>query len=370
MRGIDYYELLGVPRDASSSEIRSAYRTLAKAMHPDTGGTAGTFRLLREAYETLTDPERRDDYDSGGRDGAEPDEPEEPAPPPAGERRRPARRASGSHHVPTLPPIAPGTIAWWDQVRDGGRVTLFPPVRPTQAVVLAMVGGWVLLVVLLVFAGPPVPVLAGALLVLAGAGAAVGRTGRRHLAARRTDRAFAAEFGTRVVFGKPGAEPDEAGERLTADLLSRYLTRIPGVRIFHGLAAEVGSVFADIDHAVLCGRRLVLIESKLWLPGDYRVDEAGGLWRNGHRFRGGAVRLPDQIAAYRALLPDLELRGVLLLYPSAPGGITVGDPRAEVPPMVPDQFVRDVGGWLAADPSTVDREAFRTLLRQVVVSPD
>lgn len=366
MRGIDYYELLGVPRDASSSEIRSAYRTLAKAMHPDTGGTAGTFRLLREAYETLTDPERRDDYDGHGAGDYDNAAGDDPAPPPTRERRRPARRGAEVAHVPTLPSIAPGTIAWWDQVRDGSRLTLFPPVRPTRAVVLAMVGGWMLLAVVLLLIGPPLPVLLGALLVLAAAGGAVARVGRDHLTASRSDRAFTAEFGTRAVFGRPGAEPDEVGERLTADLLSHYLTRVPGVRIFHGLAAEVGSVFADIDHAVLCGRRLVLVESKLWLPGDYSVDEAGGLWRNGHRFRGGAVRLPDQIAAYRALLPDLELRGVLLLYPSAPGAITVGDPRSEIPPMVPEQFVRDIGGWLAADPSTVDRAAFSTLLRQVV----
>jgi len=44
-----------------------------------------------------------------------------------------------------------------------------------------------------------------------------------------------------------------------------------GVRIFHGLAWP-GSVFTDIDHALLCGRRLVLIESKSWLPGHYYCD--------------------------------------------------------------------------------------------------
>jgi hypothetical protein len=154
-------------------------------------------------------------------------------------------------------------------------------------------------------------------------------------------------------------------ERLTADLAARYLTRIPGVRIFHGLAAEVGSVFADIDHAVLCGNRLVLIESKRWLPGHYDVDE-GGLRRNGHRFRGGTIRLPDGVAAYRRLLPGLEVRGVLLLYPSRAGSITVGDDETDFPPMVPERFVREIGAWLAADPSTVDRQAFRTVLRQVV----
>jgi hypothetical protein len=156
------------------------------------------------------------------------------------------------------------------------------------------------------------------------------------------------------------------GQRLTADLLARYLMRIPGVRIFHGLAAEAGSVFADVDHAVLCGHRLVLVESKVWLPGHYDLDETGALLRNGRPFRGGATRLADWLDAYRALLPDVELSGALLLYPSRPGEITVGDGTARIAPMLPAQFVREVGGRLAADPSTVDREVFRLVLRQVV----
>ncbi len=354
MRGIDYYELLGVRRSASASEIRSAYRSLAKAMHPDAGGTAGAFRLLRDAYETLTDPERREDYDRGD------DEPE-PEPVPAPRRPRPA----AAPHTPTLPTIAPATVDWWDEVR-GGRLVLSPEADPNRTVTMAATAGWVLSLLVLVLVGPPMPVLLVGLLVLAGSGVAVWHLGRRHLAATAVDRAFEAEFGERTVFGRPGTEPDEVGERLTADLLARYLTRIPGVRVFHGLAEEVGSVFADIDHAVLCGGRLVLVESKVWLPGHYDVDAAGTLWRNGHRFRGGSAGLPDRIAVYRALFPDLEVRGVLLLYPGRSGEITVADSTADVVPMTPERFVREVGGWLAADPSTVDREAFRTLLRQVV----
>ncbi|WP_337960621.1 J domain-containing protein [Kutzneria chonburiensis] len=84
MAEVDYYELLGVPRGASAAEVKSAYRALAKVMHPDAGGTAGTFRLLQLAYETLTDPTRRARYDLG-------DQPE-PAPAAAPRTRRPAPR--------------------------------------------------------------------------------------------------------------------------------------------------------------------------------------------------------------------------------------------------------------------------------------
>jgi hypothetical protein len=360
VRGIDYYELLGVTRDASPEEIRSAYRALAKAMHPDAGGTAGAFRLLREAYETLADPLRRRDYDRGDLDedldeGYE-DLEDDYEPPP----RRPARsrpRAEPAHE-PTLPVLQPDTIPWWDEVRKDTRVVLTPTTGPGQAVALGTAGGAAALVLLLALVG--VPAWLVILVLLTGLAATV-EVGRRHLAAQRIDREFTAEFGGRVVFGRPGAEPDQVAERLTADLLKRYLARIPGVRICHGLATEEDSVFADLDHAVLCGRRLVLVESKLWLPGHYEVDDAGEILRNGHRFRGGVVRLPEHLAAYRALLPDVELRGVLLIYPSRAGEITVGDGIAHTP----ERFVREIGAWLSADQSTVDREVFRIVLRQV-----
>jgi hypothetical protein len=364
VQGVDYYELLGVARDAPAAEIRSAYRSLAKLMHPDAGGTAGTFRLLREAYETLTDPDRRADYDSGDpdsyTDGDTEDDEDEVA------RRRPRTPRPYEPFEPRLPVLGATARPWSAGLPRDGRTVLVPAPRPDRNVLFAAGGGWVLLLLPAFLIAPPVPLLATWLLLLAGSGAGLATLARRHLAAHRAGQAFTAELGGRTVFGRPGDEPDEAGQRLTADLLDTHLTRIPGVRIFHGLATETGSVFADLDHAVLCGRRLVLIESKVWLPGHYDHDDTGALRRNGHRFRGGAARLPDWLETYRALLPGLEVRGVLLLYPGRAGEITVGDTPAAAAPMVPEQFVRDVGAWLAADPSTVDREAVRTLLGQVV----
>ena len=58
----DYYELLGVPRNATADQIRSAYRKLARQHHPDVSQAADgaeRFKQITEAYEVLSDPERR-----------------------------------------------------------------------------------------------------------------------------------------------------------------------------------------------------------------------------------------------------------------------------------------------------------------------
>src|SRR6266545_947749 len=65
----DYYAILGVARDASDDQIRSAYRKLARQYHPDVNsddGASARFREVTEAYEVLSDPQRRQRYDMFG----------------------------------------------------------------------------------------------------------------------------------------------------------------------------------------------------------------------------------------------------------------------------------------------------------------
>ena len=59
----DYYKELGVSRNASKSEIKSAYRLLAKKYHPDTGGSSDKFLAIQLAWETLNDPQKKIIYD-------------------------------------------------------------------------------------------------------------------------------------------------------------------------------------------------------------------------------------------------------------------------------------------------------------------
>lgn len=65
----DYYEILGVKRDAGDSEIKSAYRKLARKYHPDVNKTKeaeSKFKDINEAYEVLSDKAKRQRYDSLG----------------------------------------------------------------------------------------------------------------------------------------------------------------------------------------------------------------------------------------------------------------------------------------------------------------
>ena len=68
----DYYELLGVGRDADEGEIKRAFRRLARELHPDVSGAPDAeqrFREVVEAYEVLSNGERRQLYDRFGHDG-------------------------------------------------------------------------------------------------------------------------------------------------------------------------------------------------------------------------------------------------------------------------------------------------------------
>ncbi len=100
------YDVLGVSRDASREEIRTAWREAADRFEPGQGGSTRQFRLLNEAAEVLLDPERRTAYDATLEDETESEET-----PPAGQVPGPPMPGASSAAAPPESPkagVAPG----------------------------------------------------------------------------------------------------------------------------------------------------------------------------------------------------------------------------------------------------------------------
>lgn len=117
---VSYYDVLGVPADASRDEIRVAWRDAAQRFEPGSGGSSAQFRLFNEAAEVLLDPERRREYDARLGVAAEPTEsadqagPAEPAGPAAAqpEERRSTRTGGGwvSRGIPLVALVLLGVV--------------------------------------------------------------------------------------------------------------------------------------------------------------------------------------------------------------------------------------------------------------------
>ena len=98
----NYYIVLGVPASATQADIKAAYRRLAKELHPDHYGKNQTpFQALQEAYAVLSDPARRQSYDSTLIKPGRGDQPLQP---------EPMRQQSPDFVEPLIPEATPYSI--------------------------------------------------------------------------------------------------------------------------------------------------------------------------------------------------------------------------------------------------------------------
>jgi len=108
-----YYDVLGVSPTSDQQAIKAAYRRLALKSHPDRGGDPALFNLVQQAYDCLSDPHRRREYDQQYLL-----EPERPRPPTNG-------TAGRSAHTPPPPPRGARTAA-----APPGAAYYYPPQPP------------------------------------------------------------------------------------------------------------------------------------------------------------------------------------------------------------------------------------------------
>ena len=335
-----HYELLGIERDATSAQIKTAWRKVLQFAHPDKGAPAGLFRSLEMAYLVLSDDHQRAVYDrslkTAHQHGSTPAHPEpQQEGPPAADYEKP-QRPRMTKDAPPEPPAAveptkvqfrPGYshglvalvlalladlgVTWWAGLPSAaaGSMALavavnlrFRDVRAQAFVVglAALLAGiqfgqrWHQLIGSTALLGlTHLGVLAAAHLALAVIAAAAGYVFGQIL---RLNRFLPRKTLTGYrVFGKRGGgrhwqDTDVALE--TARAVELALVVLPAATVLHGLRVMNGDEPLFVDHALLLGDRVVLIQGARLGPGRYTVDSAGHYLCNDRYFPNSFDELP------------------------------------------------------------------------------
>lgn len=403
----DHYRVLGVSPQAPKAEIQAAYRRRLRETHPDKGGDQAEFHLVQGAWETLSHPGLRREYDllRFGRRAA---------------RRygkaaaKPAhRKVRGWNVAPAPDPAARGfpaegalvAVPWYARLRLAR-----PVYRPSSwiagaasaavAAVWIFTGlgylgqalaadGWLFLalaipvtlaIAMIVFVqtsralrrrpdSPPHPptgrlalafLFAAAVVWLAGlstpwgwalgvyvlTGAALAWTVKRlryTLALRRSVGAALRQFN---AFGPAGTRPK--ADRPTGKLLREVLTNLPAARLFVALPAEADT---RVPHAIVCGDRIALLCAPV---GRESVDV-------------DSVNLPEAVKALDEALPDANVQG-WVLWPTLPETARSGE-TAAVHDVAVSQAAADIGLWLAAGGSVYDLPVLQSLRMRLAAVP-
>lgn len=170
-------------------------------------------------------------------------------------------------------------------------------------------------------------------------------------------------------FGRANVDLGILGEQLTGDVLEELLV-IPGVRVIHGLKFP-GSEKADVDHAVVYGRKIAFIDSKMWKPGKYSWNNRGEIVKDtGYRDLETITHFPTAVHKYANLLPEAEVGGFMLIHPNQHGSIEVDNTFSSAANHVAlgdaQQALDSIGAWFLQDnPSRnlVDRHLLNRLWR-------
>ncbi|MFD7153778.1 J domain-containing protein [Kribbella sp. NPDC059898] len=422
MSGADHYEVLNVERSASAAEIKSAYRKMALKVHPDQGGNAALFRLVQEAWNTLSDPAKRAAYDRSLDGNATPpppapEPPRQPQPdsewtwsteqpwssnpsgpdpvrsdgagpiliyPTFGQWRIPALVALGVYVVLVgivlVSTHYDGFLAYVIAVATASMVVVVLPPHWSRRVplrglfkVLGVLMGIAYLVTLLPFAHVDMTGADRAVIIALVAGLVVvrfvtGRWSKYHDLDVAIDRPAAFEFN---LWGTPG-EPlvndtlaasispyDAMLHRRTANLLDPVLTALPGAKLVNG--AQLGAMV--VDHLLLNGHRAALIVSIVGPGGTYSLDAYGGLQFNGQPWESPAPALEAAVESWRGRLRQVDVRGFLVIHPDAGATVRTQDRAdAKVTCLPAQSAARELHAWLQPEGSKVYRQVLYDIL--------
>lgn len=387
----NFYDILDIDREAEPQEIKKAYQRLSRRYHPDmTGDTKGHFFvMMTEAYETLSDPDRRAQYDAdldnddhAAGNASTGNMPKDSKPTGSGYTQEPGPQ--GHWSVPE-PIIDWDSMEWATKDFSSVKEHITVP-RPGlikgitgQALFAVLIPVLAVMSLFLPFYGKyPIALALGAAAFYTGLRFRKGIEGRtatgvfgilfslsllaggivnqgdslwisvigavlafgaviagiwgveqmRHweyIKARRGTYRFPNKRIKQFIsWGTAGGKADSmmkfngsnadtlgVGEKMTASLLEE-VTRIPGTRVFHNLVFP-GSDTGGVDHAIINGNKIMLVDSKIWPGGHYSWGKLEGFIEDN---RGGVrnTHLSDAVKAYREELPEAHVEGVLVIH--------------------------------------------------------
>ncbi|TKV29676.1 J domain-containing protein [Arthrobacter sp. NamB2] len=252
-----YYDVLGVPAEADIKDIKDAYRRAARASHPDLGGSAAQFHDVAVAYETLSDPQRRERYDAETGRGR----------PTAGGSAR--NTAAGSAAGGPGRPGSAGTTRTSVEDEDAAKSppVYLPPFSPSNP--------------------PTVP------LILAG----------RHVHGEPRQPGMFARLSS-------GVRSRVDGELRTSNLIERaLLPSYPAARLVNGVQFDDRNR-TSAGHVLLAGYRMAVIDSFTGPPGNFSWD--GRSLR--HQGRPVDLRLPTTLRAVQELFPECNVAGWVVIH--------------------------------------------------------
>lgn len=175
------------------------------------------------------------------------------------------------------------------------------------------------------------------------------------------------------VFGQAGAAAKSQRRQVAGRLIGGELDKllhIPGVRIVHDVRLpDADAGVATLSHAVVAGRRVALIDDRLWPAGAYSLNVQGHLRRDGEPLDAADATAPiDEFPLRLAHFTETfaqapQVRGWLVVVPDGPGQVRVDNARTwkHVRLATCESLLREVGDWLAAEGEQVDLLLVRDL---------